>query len=229
MSSTWWRNNSETCRRCSAASAIGSNHFRFSTAEEMPSRTRTVAILERRRVLRWRRGTPRDSQIKTRTYGCTPVAFDDKQADVMVDSCGPANDMRRLARAVPGAGAAYQGCISSQRTPARSRSVCGLFGAASDASAAGFAHRDSARGARANRLRGVGVLIEDAAGAPLDQGCGMDRAGLQRGNPRAELIATYVRCRLRCLSTSNIVALADPPKTDCSFVSATISRLFFGF
>lgn len=26
----------------------------------------------------------------------------------MVDSCGPANDMRRLARAVPGAGAAYR-------------------------------------------------------------------------------------------------------------------------
>ena len=43
------------------------------------------------------------------------------------------------------------------------------------------------------------------------------------------VIASHVRCWLRCLGTSNIVALVAPPKTSCSLASATISRRFFGF
>jgi hypothetical protein len=62
-------------------------------------------------------------------------------------------------------------------------------------------------------------------------------AGLQRHlvqaqaeEPQAgEMIASHVRCWLRCLGTSNIVALVAPPKTRCSLASATISRRFSGF
>ena len=41
--------------------------------------------------------------------------------------------------------------------------------------------------------------------------------------------AAHVRCWLRCLGTSNIVAVAAPPKTACSLASATISRRFSRF